>query len=83
MAEFSWTDRLIKIAAVAVLLVGWWYLAPDYSALLSTSITQLTIGEILWGVGWLLLILPLLYGAISLLYEAWTGRDSIWLWDPN
>jgi len=26
---------------------------------------------------------PTQYGTIGWLYEAWTGRDSVWLWHPD
>src|SRR5882762_9426040 len=39
----------------------------------------LTISDIVWHMGWLLLLMPLLYATTSWLYEAWTGRDSVWL----
>jgi hypothetical protein len=83
MAEFSWTDRLMKVALGPGLLCGWWYFAPNYSTFFSTPLGHLTVGDIAWHVGWLLLLVPLLYATISWLYEAWTGRDSVWLWHPD
>jgi hypothetical protein len=82
-AEFSWTDRLVKAALGPALFCGWWYFAPDYSRFFSTPLGQLTIGDIAWLVGWLILLVPWLYATISWLYEALTGRDSVWLWHPD
>jgi hypothetical protein len=83
MAEFSVTERLVKVVLGPALFCGWWLFAPDYSAFLSTPLGQLTLADIAWKVGWILLIVPLLYSTISWLYEAWTGRDSVWLWHPD
>jgi hypothetical protein len=83
MAEFSWTGRLIKAALGPALFCVWWYFAPDYSRFLSTPLGQLTITDIAWRVGWLLLLVPWAYATISWFYEAWTGRDSVWLWHPD
>lgn len=82
MAEFVWTERLTKIAIGPALLCGWWYFAPDYSTFSSTPLGKLTIGEIVWHIYYLLLLVPWLYGTICWTYEAWTGRDSVWLWHP-
>ena len=32
MAEFSPTERLMKVALGPALFGGWWYFAPDYSS---------------------------------------------------
>jgi hypothetical protein len=82
MAEFSWTERLTKAALGPVLLFGWWYFSPDYSIFLSTPLGKLSIADIAWHIGWLLFLLPILYATASWVYEAWTGRDSVWLWHP-
>jgi hypothetical protein len=63
------------------LLAGWWYFSPNYSELLSTPLGKLTLGEILWHAG-LLCLVPLVRATVSWLYEAWTGRDSVWFWHP-
>jgi hypothetical protein len=83
MAEFSWTERLTKAALGPALGCGWWYFAPDYSTFFSTALGQLTISDIATHVGWLLPLPLLIYGTIGWLYEAWTGRDSVWLWHPD
>jgi hypothetical protein len=62
MAEFSWTDRLLKAALGPALFCGWWYFAPNYSTFFSKPLGQLTIAKIAWPVGWLLLLVPWLYG---------------------
>jgi hypothetical protein len=51
MAEFSWTDRLMKVALGPGLLCGWWYFAPNYSTFFSTPLGHLTVGDIAWHVG--------------------------------
>jgi hypothetical protein len=83
MAEFSMSDRLIKAALAPVWLGGWCYFVPDYSTLGSTPLGQLTISEIIECVLWLALGVFCVRAAVSLLYEAYTGRDSVWLWHPN
>jgi hypothetical protein len=83
MAEFTWKDRLVKAATGPALFGVWWYFAPDYSSFFSTPLGQLTLANIVWHVVWLLLLVPCAFGSISLLYEAVTGRDSVWLWHPD
>jgi len=83
MAEFSWGERAMKMALGPALFCGWLYFAPDYSRFLATRVSQLTIGDIIGHVGYLLLLVPWLYATISWFYEAWTGRDSVWLWHPD
>jgi hypothetical protein len=74
MAEFSPGERVVMGALGPALLGGWWYLAPSYSELFSTPWGTLTLAEILWPAGWLLLLVLLLRATISWLYEAWTGQ---------
>jgi len=81
MAEFSWTERLLKTATAPVVLGAWWFFAPDFSVF-STPLGQLSLAELAWPIGYLIGLLPLLYLTISWLYEAITGRDSVWLWHP-
>ena len=81
--EFSWTNRLIKVALGPALFGAWWYFAPDYSSFFSTPLGQLTVAYIATHIGWLLLLVPWLFATISWLYEAFTGRDSVWLWHPD
>jgi hypothetical protein len=83
MAEFSGADRLTKVVLGPALFGVSWYLAPDYSSFFSTPLGQLNLADIAGHIGWLLLLLPWLYGTIGWLYEAWTGRDSVWLWHPD
>jgi hypothetical protein len=83
MAEFSPSERIMKAALGPALFGAWWYFAPDYSDFFSTPLGQLTFASIAWHVGWLLLLLPLLYAIVSWSYEAFTGRDSVWLWHPD
>ena len=80
VAELSLGERVMKAALGPALLCGWWYFAPDYSRFLSTPLGQLTIGDILGHVAYLFLLAPALYAAINWFYEAWTGRNSVWLW---
>jgi len=75
MAEFSPTERLMKVALGPALFGAWWYFAPNYSSFFSTPLGKLTLADFGWHVGWLLLLPLLLYATISWLYEAWTGRD--------
>lgn len=83
MAEFSPKERIIKLILCPIALGGWWYFAPDYSNLFSTPFGQLTLGYIAHGIGWLVGLLPILYATVSWVYEACTGRDSVWFWHPN
>ncbi len=83
MAEFSPGERPFKAALGPVLLCVWWCFAPDYSTFLYKPLGRLTITEISWCLLWLLLLLPLLYAAVCWLYEAVTGRDSVWFWHPD
>jgi len=80
MAEFSPSERLFKAVLGPALLSAWWYYAPDYSKFFSTSLGKLTLGDIGYHLSWILLLLLCIYHTISWLYEACTGRDSIWLW---
>lgn len=82
MAEFSPMDRAVKAVLGPALFFAWWYFAPDYSTFFSTPLGRMTLADIGWHVGRLLLLLPWLYATTSWLYEAWTGRDSVWLWNP-
>jgi hypothetical protein len=83
MAEFSCLDRALKVVLGPALGCAWWNFAPDYRTFFSTPIGQLTLSDIAVALGWLLLLLPLFYATISWLYEAWTGRDSVWFWHPD
>jgi hypothetical protein len=83
MAEFSWKDRLELGSFGPALLAVWWYFAPDYSTFSETPPGQLTISDIVWHVGYLLLLIPWLHLTISLLYTAWTGRHFVRLWRPD
>jgi hypothetical protein len=82
MAEFSPTERIVKAALGPALFCVWWYFAPEYSGFFSTPLGQLTLDDIASHIGWLLLLVPLLYATVSWSYEALTGRDSVWLWHP-
>jgi hypothetical protein len=64
----------------STLFCAWWYFAPDYAGFLATPLAELTISDIMWHIFWLLLLVRWLFATISWLYEAWTGRDSVWLW---
>ena len=66
-----------------VLLCAWGYFAPDYGAFFSTPLGRMPLGELAWNVGYLALLIPLLYATVSWLYEAWTGRDAVWFWHPD
>ena len=74
MAKFSGKDRL-ELALYAPAGV-WWYFVPDYSTFSETPLGQLTISDIVWHVGYLLLLIPWLHLTISLLYTALTGRGN-------
>ena len=80
MAEFSPAERLFKAVLGPALLSAWWYFAPDYSKFLSTPVSTLTLDNIGYHVLWVLLLLLCVYHTISWLYEAYSGRDSVWLW---
>jgi hypothetical protein len=83
MAEFSPSERIFKAALGPTLLSVWWYYAPDYSKFFATPLGMLTIGGIGYHLFWVLLLLWCVYRTISWLYEACTGRDSVWLWHPD
>jgi hypothetical protein len=74
------SERLFKAVLGPALLSAWWYFAPDYSKFFSTSLGKLTLGDIGYHLLWMLLFLLCIYHTISWLYEACTGRDSVWLW---
>jgi len=80
MAEFSASERLFKAVLGPILLSAWWHFAPDYSKFFSTTLGRLTLGDIAYHLLWMLLLLLCIYHTISWLYEACTGRDSVWLW---
>lgn len=46
MAEFSWTERFVKVALGPALFCVWWYFAPDYTRFFSTPLGQLTVADI-------------------------------------
>jgi hypothetical protein len=79
-AEISPAERALKAALGPALLLGWWYIAPDYLQILSRRPGELTPGEILWPLGWLLVFVAVLYAAISWFYESSTGHDAVWFW---
>jgi hypothetical protein len=83
MAEFSRTDRLGKVALGPALFCAWWYFSPDYAGFFAAPLGELTISDIMWHIFWLLLLVRWLFATISWLYEAWTRRDSVWLWHPD
>ena len=80
MAEFSPSERVFKAVLGPALVSVWWYFAPNYSKFLSTPLGQLTLDDIGAYLFWLVLLLPCIYGMISWLYEAFTGRNSVLLW---
>lgn len=85
MAEFSPKERFLKALCGPIFFGIWLYffdaLFPHF---LSTPLGQLTFAEILGPICYFLLFIPkLIYGTISWTYEAWTGRDSVWLWHPD
>jgi hypothetical protein len=81
MAKFSGKDRL-ELALYGPAGV-WWYFVPDYATFSETPLGQLTFSDIMWHVGYLLLLIPLVHLTISLLYTALTGRDFVRLWRPD
>jgi hypothetical protein len=83
MAEFSWSQRFLSVILGPALFLVWLYFAPDYPTFFSTPLAQLTIDEIAGKIGYLVLLIPLIYATISWTYEALTGRDSVWFWHPD
>jgi hypothetical protein len=73
----------MKAALGPALFCGWWYFAPDYSEFLSTALGRLSVAEIALNIGYFLLLIPWGYATISWIYEALTGRDSVWFWHPD
>jgi hypothetical protein len=82
MSEFSLSDRVGQVVLGCAAPFGWWYFSPDYSRPFHIPLGQLTLAELALPVVWALALVPCLYVTISMFYQAWTGRGSVWLWHP-
>lgn len=87
MVEYTNQERAVcsgmGVGAPIAWFCAWLYSRPDFSHLLTTPLGRLTMMELLKPVLWFLLLLSCAYFAISLLYQAITARDSVWLWHPG
>jgi hypothetical protein len=70
MPELSWWQRILSAMLGPAVLGAWWYFAPDYSAFLSSRLSELSMGEIISKVGYFGVLILLLRAAISWTCEA-------------
>ena len=82
MPDYSIFGRMVRFCIGIAVPVGWLYFAP-FGKLFAASFGLATLGYLAWAVVWLLLLFPLGPITISLLYMAFTGRDSVHFWDPE
>jgi hypothetical protein len=80
MSDFSIFGRILRLALGIAAPVGWLYFAP-FCKLFVVPFGLATLGYAVWSVVWLILIIPCGTITISLLYMAFTGRDSVRLWE--
>ena len=83
MSDLSILGRILRFCLGIAAPVGWLYFAP-FHKLVATPLGLATLGYAAWTVVWLILIIPCGTVTLSLLYMAFTGRDSVRLWeDPD
>ena len=82
MSDFSIVGRILRLALGIAAPVGWLYFAP-FHELFAAPFGLATVGYAVWSVVWLILIIPCGTVTISLLYMAFTGRDSVRLWEDS
>lgn len=82
--EFSFGERGGQFVMACAAIIGWLYFIdiPDTSRLSVTPLAQLTLTEIVSPLLWLGGTLWVGYFAISMFYQAFAGRDSVWFWHP-
>lgn len=76
-------DRVTSAILACALTVGWYFLAPDFANIMRTPLGKLTVGEIVYAVSWGLSLIGIGRAVISFVYQAVTGRDSVWFWHPD
>jgi hypothetical protein len=80
MSDFSIFGRILRLALGIAAPVGWLCFAP-FCKLFVVPFGLATLGYAVCSVVWLILIIPCGTITISLLYMAFTGRDSVRLWE--
>jgi len=82
MSDFSVIGRILRLGLGIAAPVGWLYFAP-FCKLFAAPFGFATLGYAAWSVVWLILIIPCGTVTISLLYMAFTGRDSVRIWEGS